>query len=73
MGIVNGHQQGRCAPTLLKNQEESSAHNAIPFCIKLIKSNQFLQAHGPELWHLISFDLAPARVCFPLCYCAVYF
>lgn len=42
MGIVNGHQQGRCDPTLFKNQQKSSAHQAIPFCIKLINSNQFL-------------------------------
>lgn len=73
MGTVNGHQQGRCDPTLFKNQQESSAHYAIPFCIKLIKSNQFLRAHRLELWHLIPFDLPPAKFCFPLCYHAVYF
>lgn len=72
MGLINGHQQ-RCAPILLKNQQESIARNAIPFCVKLIKSNQFLQAHRPELWHLIPFDLLPAKFRFTLCYNTVYF
>lgn len=73
MDIVNGRQQGRRAPTLSKNQQESSAQNAIPFCIKLIESNQFLRAHRAELWHLILFDLVPAKFHVPPCYHAVYF